>query len=303
LTFAVVAIFAFPPQFHELPYLGTFVFSWRMMFNPEPTFPALGHPWTISVEEQFYIFFPIVILLLKREHIVVAAGFIIAGAPLFRGLMSQLLAAAGWDPGRIAFSVYASSLGQFHAFACGVLLACFEARLRQDSRIAKRIALLAMIVGMTYVCTYVTINVANGARNVEAVRNVISGILYGQGREIFVYTVIDLCAATILAGAITGWRAFRLIDQPWLLAVGQASYGGYLIHALVLLIVSVAIGGDVEHLPALIRIAFFILVWCCAVAISRLSYMTRERRFIRYGHAISQRLLLRTERNQISVTP
>jgi peptidoglycan/LPS O-acetylase OafA/YrhL len=303
LCFVVVGILSFPPQFHELPYLGTFVFNWRMMFNPEPTFAALGHLWTISVEEQFYIFFPIVILLLKREHIVVALAIIVAGAPMVRALISVEMAALGWDPGRIAFSVYASSFGQFDAFAFGALLALFEGDIRRHPRIAARIAWLAIVVGAAYACCYVGINMINGARGLEAIRNVISGILYGEKREVFVYTVMDLCAVAILAGAIAGWKAFRLIEHPALVAVGQASYGGYLIHALILLLIGTAMGGEVPHAPVLYRIPLFVLVWCIAVAISRLSYTTYERRFIRYGHRISQRLLQRTERKQVGVTP
>ena len=64
----VIRLLGYPEQYRELPYLTTFTFNWRMIFSVEPQFSAFGHLWTISVEEQFYVLFPILILLLNRDR-------------------------------------------------------------------------------------------------------------------------------------------------------------------------------------------------------------------------------------------
>ena len=104
---------------------------------------------------------------------------------------------------------------------------------------------VAVAVAVTYCASYIIINMANGAQGVDAFRNVISGILYGQKREVLVYIVMDLCALAIVAGAVAGWKPLKMMERPMLIAIGQASYGGYLLHALVLLGMGEVIGSAV----------------------------------------------------------
>jgi peptidoglycan/LPS O-acetylase OafA/YrhL len=280
-------------QYRELPYLATFTYNWRMIFTSVPQFSAFGHLWTISVEEQFYVLFPILILLLRRDRAILGLIAIICLAPVVRNLLAEQMAAHSWDPGYIAFGIYASSFGQFDAFAFGALLAHFEANIQREPRIAKTIAGAAVLLATAYFATYVIVNIADGARGVDAIRNIFSGILYSSKREVFVYTVMDICAVAILAGAIAGWKLLKVIEHPILVAVGQASYGGYLIHALVLLVMGEVIGRSNGQVSILGRIGFFIVAWCVTVALARMSYSVIERRIIRYGHEVSQRVLLR----------
>jgi len=288
--------------YRELPFLATFTFNWRMIFSVEPQFSAFGHLWTISVEEQFYVLFPILILLLKRDRAIVGLIAICLLAPVLRNVMAERMAAHGWDSGRIAFGVYASSFGQFDAFALGALLAHFEDAIRRHPRFATKMAWLALVVAMVYAATYIGINITSGAHGIDAIRNIVSGVLYGEKREVFVYVVMDLCAAATLAGAIVGWRVFNLIEHPLLVAVGQVSYGGYLLHAIVLLVMGEAIGSLFEPQIVPIRIVFFLIAWCCTVAIAWLSYITWERKLIRYGHKISERIMLRANRRPVAAS-
>jgi peptidoglycan/LPS O-acetylase OafA/YrhL len=289
----IVGLLGYPEPYRELPFLSTFTFNWRMIFSVEPQFSAFGHLWTISVEEQFYVLFPILILLLKRDHAIVGLFAICLLAPVLRNVMAEQMAAHGWDSGRVAFGIYASSFGQFDAFALGALLAHFENAIRRYPQIATRMAWLALVMAMVYVATYIGINIKSGAHGVDALRNIVSGVLYGEKREVFVYIVIDFCAAAILAGAIAGWRVFDLIEHPVPVAVGQVSYGGYLVHAIVLLVMGEAIGLRFEPQTVGGQIVFFLIAWCCTVAIAWLSYITWERKLIRYGHKIAHRIMLR----------
>lgn len=298
----VIRLLGYPEQYRELPYLTTFTFNWRMIFSVEPQFSAFGHLWTISVEEQFYVLFPILILLLKRDRAIFGLIAICLLVPVLRNVMAGQMAAHGWDSERIAFGVYASSFGQFDAFASGALLAHFENAIRRYPQFATKMAWLALVVAMVYVATYIGINIRSGAHGIDAIRNIASGVLYGEKREVFVYIVMDFCAAATLAGAIAGWRVFNLIEHPLLVAVGQVSYGGYLLHAIVLLVMGEAIGSLFESQAVQIRIVFFLIAWCCTVAIAWLSYITWERKLIRYGHKVTQRIMLRANGSPVGVS-
>jgi peptidoglycan/LPS O-acetylase OafA/YrhL len=157
-------------------------------------------------------------------------------------------------------------------------------------------------MAMVYAATYIGINIRSGAHGIDAIRNIVSGVLYGEKREVFVYIVVDFCAAAVLAGAITGWRVFTLIEHPVLVAVGQVSYGGYLLHAIILLLMGEAIDSFFELQAVPSRIAFFIIAWCCTVAIAWLSYITWERKLIRYGHKVSQRIMLKANESPVGVS-
>src|SRR4029079_2752828 len=46
------------------------------------------HFWTLSVEEQFYVFWPFVIILIPRQKLVVTLVILVLSAPLYRLICS-----------------------------------------------------------------------------------------------------------------------------------------------------------------------------------------------------------------------
>lgn len=295
LCMIAALIINLPPQAREIPYLATFTYNWRMIFSLQEQSPIFGHLWTISVEEQFYLFFPWLILLLRRDVTIRALLAIVALGPIFRFLLAQYLSATfPSDPGRISFGVYASSLGQFDAFALGSLLAHFESNIRNSPQIARRMMWLAVVVGTFYAITYAGLNALAGARGIDVVRNIISGIAFGEKREVFVYIAVDLGAAAIVAGAIAGWKVFKFLEHPKLVSVGQASYSGYLLHPLTLIVIHKVAGSTGIAGSIAFKLIIFCVAWICTVAIARASYTMFERHFIRYGHLISNRILAKS---------
>lgn len=205
--------------------------------------------------------------------------------------MAGLVVAYPWTSEKMAFSIYASSCGHFDAFALGAILAYFEDDIRSHPSRSNRIAFFAFASLIFYFVTYVLVNVSNGASGIDVFRNVFSGILFGEGREVFVYAAIDVAAAACVIGAISGWRVFKIVDHRALVAVGRASYGGYLFHALIIFVSAEAIGTVPEQMSLPGRLSLFLFVWCCSVALAQASYATWERSLIRLGHSISSSLM------------
>src|SRR5687767_14913517 len=53
-------------------YLWTYLQNWLYIFKEPGSAAILNHYWSLAVEEQFYIFWPLVILLLKKPKYLLA---------------------------------------------------------------------------------------------------------------------------------------------------------------------------------------------------------------------------------------
>ena len=264
-------------NFSDVPYLLSFSYNWHMLFQFWPKladFGPFGHLWTLSVEQQFYLVFGVFALALPVRAQLFASLALIAAGPLFRwGWSSLWQAELQTDPLRHAFFVYAATPCHIDAFLLGSLIARLEPQLRARPRAVTAGSILALSFAALYAVVYVGINRGLGASGGQALRNVYSGILYGQGREVFVYLAVDLLAAVALIHVLLG-----RVGSTWLAArplawVGRVSYGGYLFHALVLWLVARYVTGDaVKDLPIAQRVLAFAALWSVTVALASASF-------------------------------
>src|SRR5258705_4222289 len=181
----------------------------------------------LSIEQKFYLLFPLLALELPRRWQLGVMLALVAAGPLLRWAWAQSLAPVpGGDAGWLAFAVYAASICHFDAFLIGALIARLEPRLRAAPRAVTRLSLGAIVVALGYALAYVAVNRHLGAQGVDLLRNVFSGILSGQGREVFVYVAVDGVAMAALLHVLlhrrgSAWLAWRPL--AW---VGRVSYGG-----------------------------------------------------------------------------
>jgi peptidoglycan/LPS O-acetylase OafA/YrhL len=247
-------------------------------------FPV-GHLWTISVEFQFYVVFGLAFAFLPRKAL---TGLLIAFllmSPALRFLGGQWLQAAGYSPLQAAFAVYTFSPMHFDSFAAGALLALGRALWTQPGR--ARALLAAGVIGMlAYVAAYVWINGRHGATGLALLRGVISGVLFGDLKQVWLYSAVAAVSAGCLATVLAGEKAWRPIAESRLLRmIGRVSYGGYVYHALCVHLVTDAMRMVVSPGPGIAsKIAFgvplFALSLPLTVAVAWLSYRYVERPII-----------------------
>ena len=173
---------------------------------------VLAHLWSLSIEEQFYIVWPLIVLLAPRRRLgAICIGVIllslsyrfywpITGAP---NLARDLLPPASMD-----------------ALAAGALLAVYRtgtAQLPQWLRLGWPAFAAAFFVLQWFVPT--------PANSVQE---------WGRWLLLEVLPLAPLVA--VVASCSPGLRGYRgrLLDLPPLLALGRVSYGLYLYHPIVL---------------------------------------------------------------------
>lgn len=268
---------------HMLAGLLTFTYNWQTIFSV-PQGPdavhLLGHLWTLSVEEQFYLAFPLIVLLLGRTGSWRAALVIVLAAPFAR--LAWSAAAAGWSPDRGArsYAVYAASFAHFDAFMMGALLARSEARVASDRRLRAGLLATGLALLALHVAVYAAVNWSSGARGLAVLRNVLSGHLVGEGREALVYTAVNVLAASAVAAALG--RRQRWLANPLLAGCGRISYGAYLVHGLVIWLAVEALG-PVGGLSLAQRATLLPVVLVSSFALALVSWRWLEEPLRRWG--------------------
>lgn len=179
----------------------------------------------------------------------------------------------------MAFAAYAFAPAHFDAFAAGVAIALFRGAIRARPWLADRVLLVAIAVATLHCGVFLVIGLVRSGPGVEAMRNIISGIVAGDGREVTVYYVPMTAAAAAVMAILAGRRwAVRLFGHAALQAIGRVSYGAYLIHLpVMMLLTSPAIG---LGLAGSGRILLFLLNLAITLPLSFASHRWFKARFL-----------------------
>jgi peptidoglycan/LPS O-acetylase OafA/YrhL len=186
-------------------------FWWHTTFNSNllfvftPFTDLTAQFWTLSVEEQFYLFWPAVILLVPRRFLFPVLLAVIASGPLYR-----LLCALAGISGN---AVNIVTIACFDSLGIGALLAYLES----DDR--KRGILLKL--GLWSVPVPILLAILGTPENAY-VNNVVR-------------TLDALAFAWIIARDVGPSKAlvFRALRSRFLVPLGVVSYGAYVIHPAV----------------------------------------------------------------------
>jgi peptidoglycan/LPS O-acetylase OafA/YrhL len=228
----------------QTPAILTFVYNAWMVFTAPAEYPRwapYGHLWTISVEQQFYLAFPLLAMRLPDRWRVKACLVLIATAPLLRWIAASQMP-VDWPVGHRAFAIYAASYIHADAFLLGALVAYQKTQAQRSDGVWAWLLPMAMLVAITYAVALLYANWSSGAQGVGLLKNIFSGILYGQGREVFVYTAVALLSTAALVSTLRGRSVGGARAQTWLAWIGRRSYSGYLIHLLILVCLQQLLG-------------------------------------------------------------
>jgi len=204
------------PRFIALPYshehqapLWFFIGNWTQSF-PQ----GFGHFWSLAVEEQFYLIWPLVVWRLAPRRLLTVCLWIAVGALLLR----CVLAAYGADPG----TLYGNTACRMDALALGGVGACalripdLRAIARQRQSDVAAAALLVFLLGIPL--THVYDN-------------------YRLTGETFGYSLLALSSAVFVTwvALLDGRAPFGigwLLNWAPLRSCGKYSYGMYVFHNL-----------------------------------------------------------------------
>ena len=252
VTYIVAALWCSPLMFLDIAKEATHALLsianiqyWReshQYFAPNSDELALLHSWSLSLEEQFYLAWPLVIVAARKYGVAFST---IAVASLASLLASIIVS---WSD---ASAVFFLTPFRIYEFGCGALILFVEPRMRLGPAAA---------------------NVLSGAGLVGVVASVL--VLRSDMPYLAVAVLVPCAgaAAAILAGSET--FASRLLVVRPMTAVGAISYSLYLCHWPIIFFARFIVGDGVDTAIGIIALLASMLVVASAM------YVFVERRFI-----------------------
>jgi peptidoglycan/LPS O-acetylase OafA/YrhL len=183
-----------------------YVQNWWQIAHPAGTSDALRHTWSLSIEEQFYVAWPVILICLARfgrRAIIVAA---LAGAGLSVALRVELWGHAA------AWRIYAGTDTRADALLMGCALAA-----AMQSRRVRRVG-TDLLAGISVLLL------------IPAV------FMQQAGYHVIVPALAGLCGCGLILTAST--RGLPALSTRWLRWFGARSYGLYLWHVPVMFLVT-----------------------------------------------------------------
>jgi peptidoglycan/LPS O-acetylase OafA/YrhL len=245
-----------------------FILENRSYFEVMAQPQLLGHLWSLAIEEQFYLLWPVALLLLMRTGGPRRLGLVALGGAVVSTALMAVLAVLGdeplpHDPSRLYFGTDTHSFG----LLIGAALAVVWTGHRPEQSVRWQRWLFNLVgAGSLSVVVWSFIHVSEFSER-----------LYRGGFLLFCVTVALLIAAAVYPGTVVE-RLMSLRPLQW---IGDRSYGLYLWHWPVFLLLRPRVDIPLSGLPnAAVRLSITFLL-------ASLTYRWIEQPF-RRGRVLAQ---------------
>jgi peptidoglycan/LPS O-acetylase OafA/YrhL len=240
LTGTVLLVPALADVRTALPSAYLYFYNFHMVFGTEHT-RTLGHLWSLSVEEQFYLLWPWLVAFVPRRALRHVCFALIALGPFVRAWVAHgLLPSLGVDGPRAIVSTYVFTLSHLDAFAFGALLNFVDFK-PGDRTVA---ALLAVLLALGFA--------VNGFDSFGTLALGWPLFLGHGGQYTWGYTLIDLFWFVVIAAILSSTGVVkRVFTLPLFDYLGKRSYSTYIVHFPILALTESYWHGAMHHLGTL----------------------------------------------------
>lgn len=194
----------------------------------------LGLTWSLAIEEQFYLVWPLLVFLIPKKYLGYVLGALVAGTVILRAI----LFVKGYDP----LYLYINPFCRLDGLASGALLALWHRSESYDLKHERTMIIAATCAGILGVA------------------------IFGLSNPVSCYLFFSVVFVALVAFA-TWQNAPKMLSWRPLAFIGTISYGLYLLHVVAYDVLRSTRLGQLGWASAFIMIAFALFLatasWYC----------------------------------------
>jgi peptidoglycan/LPS O-acetylase OafA/YrhL len=185
--------------------------NWLMSIEGRSPTQTIDHFWSLAIEEQFYITWPLMVWIFSRKNLVRFCLFLFVASYIFRNIGLQL--------GFVIPFPYVATLGRMEPIVLGSLIALL---VRSNKSILEKITpYVLLIFGLLSIVSFIYA----GSFHMDHPVN-----------YRFTYTMVDIFFAGMITLTLSSNLPVllrRIFRHPFIIKVGVMSYGLYIFHNII----------------------------------------------------------------------
>lgn len=218
--------FWLPGADHDQAWYWVFLSNIHIALTNQFQHATLGVTWSLSVEEHFYLVWPLIVLLVSRNNLVLICTMLIFLSPAIRALMLSS------DVPTLA--VFVMTYARLDGLAAGALIALLTTEKGKYAKLEKWSKIMLPLSALALVALVVAIRNDTGI-----IIDDIKKTLFGHPwMQTIGYSLVIIFSASLLVRLIhhhhTNWLD-RLFASRIFTTLGKYSYAMYLFHSFVII--------------------------------------------------------------------